>query len=67
MEKTYQLEKTGAFTEAGTSEGKAMVDERLAAGATELRDMIYAAWSRSADPVPEYKPEKPAANPASKP
>jgi hypothetical protein len=61
VEPVYQLEKAGAFTGAGTPEGKAMVDERIAAGATELRDMIYTAWVRSADPVPEYKPEKPAA------
>jgi len=61
VEKVYQLEKAGAFTGAGTAEGKAMVDERLAAGATELRDMIYTAWIRSAEPVPEYQPEKPAA------
>jgi hypothetical protein len=60
VEKTYQLDKTGAFTGAGTPEGKAFVDERLAAGATELRDMIYTAWVRSADPVPEYKPDTPA-------
>lgn len=52
VEETYRLEKTGAFTGAGTPDGKAFVDERLAAGATELRDMIYTAWVRSADPVP---------------
>jgi hypothetical protein len=60
VEKTYQLDKTGAFTGAGTPEGKAFVDERLAAGATELRDMIYTAWVRSADPVPDYRSEAPA-------
>ena len=53
VEKTYQLEKAGAFAGAGTPEGKAFVDERLAAGATELRDMIYTAWVKSADPVPQ--------------
>ena len=47
VEKTYQLEKAGGFAGAGTPEGKAFVDERLAAGATELRDMIYTAWVRS--------------------
>ncbi len=52
VEKTYQLEKTGAFTDAGTPEGKAFVEERLAAGATELRDMIYSAWVKSAEPLP---------------
>jgi hypothetical protein len=54
VEKVYQLEKTGAFTDAGTPEGKAFTDERLAAGAIELRDLIYSAWVHSADPVEEY-------------
>ena len=61
VEKTYQLEKAGAFTGAGTPEGKMMVDERLAAATTELRDIIYTAWVKSGDPVPQYHPEKPAA------
>jgi S1/P1 Nuclease len=56
VEKTYQLEKAGGFAGAGTPDGKKFVDERLAAGATELRDMIYTAWVRSADPVPAYRP-----------
>lgn len=56
VEKVYQLEKTGAFAGAGTPAGKTMVDERLAAGATELRNMIYTAWVKSADPVPPYRP-----------
>ena len=55
VEKTYQLEKAGGFTGAGTPDAKAFADERLAAGAIELRDMIDTAWVRSADPVPEYK------------
>src|SRR6185503_6028569 len=44
VEKTYQLEKAGGFAGAGTPEGKAFVEQRLAAGVTELRDMIYTAW-----------------------
>ncbi len=55
VEKTYQLDKTGAFNGPGTPEGKAFTEERLAAGAIELRDLIYTAWIRSADPVEEYK------------
>lgn len=55
VEPLYALDKTGAFTGAGTPEGKAMVDERLAAGAIELRDLIYTAWVKSADPVQESK------------
>jgi hypothetical protein len=54
VEKTYQLEKAGGFTGAGTPEGRAFTEERLAAGATELRDMIYSAWVKSADLVPTY-------------
>jgi hypothetical protein len=54
VEQTYQLDKQGAFINAGTPAGKAFVDERLAAGAIELRDLIYTAWIRSADPVPAY-------------
>jgi hypothetical protein len=55
VEKTYELEKAGGFSGAGSPESRAFVDERLAAGATELRDMIYTAWVRSADPLPAYR------------
>ena len=55
VEQTYQLEKTGGFVGAGTPAGKAFVDRQLAAGAVELRNMIYTAWVKSAQPVPPYK------------
>ena len=55
VEQTYQLEKGGAFAGDGTPEGKAFVDQQLAAGAIELRDMIYTAWVKSAEPVPAYR------------
>ena len=54
VEEIYKLEKAGGLTGAGSPEAKEYVDERLAAGATELRDLIYTAWVRSADPVPAY-------------
>lgn len=54
VEQTYQLEKTGAFAGAGTQAGKAFVDQQLAAGAIELRNMIYTAWVKSLEPVPVY-------------
>lgn len=54
VEKVYQLEKVGGFVNAGSPEAKAFTEERLAAGAIELRDMIYTAWVRSGDPVEEY-------------
>ena len=54
VEKTYQVEKAGGFAGVGTPEGKAFTEECLAAGAIELRDMIYTAWVRSGDPVEEF-------------
>jgi len=53
VEQTYALEKAGGFTGAGTPEGKQFAAQRLAAGASELRDLIYAAWDKSAEPVSE--------------
>lgn len=55
VEKTYQLENAGGFVGAGSPESRAFVDERLAAGATELRDMIYTAWVKSGDAMPAYR------------
>jgi hypothetical protein len=52
-EKVYQLEKAGGFVGAGSAESREFTAERLAAGASMLRDMIYTAWLRSADPVPD--------------
>ncbi len=55
VEKSYQIEKAGGFVGAGSAESRAFIDERLAAGATELRDAIYTAWVKSGDPVPQYR------------
>jgi hypothetical protein len=55
VEPLYKIEKAGGFAGAGNADGKAFTDERLAAGAIELRDMIYTAWVRSGDPVEEYR------------
>jgi S1/P1 Nuclease len=51
IEKVYQIEKAGGFVGAGSSESRDFTADRLAAGASMLRDMIYTAWIRSADPV----------------
>jgi hypothetical protein len=51
VEKVYQLEKAGGFVGAGSPESRAFTAERLAAGASMLRDMIYTAWIESAQPV----------------
>lgn len=53
VEKVYQLEKTGGFTGAGSAESREFTAERLAAGASMLRDLIYTAWVESAKPVPD--------------
>jgi hypothetical protein len=54
VQKTYEIDKAGGFDGAGTPEAKSFTAERLAAGAIELRDLIYTAWLRSADPVQEF-------------
>jgi S1/P1 Nuclease len=53
IEKVYQLEKAGGFVDAGSAESRDFTVERLAAGASMLRDMIYSAWIDSAAPVPD--------------
>ena len=55
MEEVYQLEKAGGFTGAGSPESREFTAERLAAGASMLRDMIYTAWVDSSKPVPEHQ------------
>jgi hypothetical protein len=50
---TYRLDLGGAFTGRGTIEGRQFAVQRLAAGACELRNMIYTAWLKSAEPVPK--------------
>jgi hypothetical protein len=60
VDQTYQLDKENGFTGQGTPAAKQFTAERLAAGASMLRDMIEAAWVHSADPVPEYHHEAPA-------
>ena len=53
VERVYQLDKAHGFEGAGTPEAKQFTAERLAAGASMLRDLIYSAWVESAKPVPE--------------
>jgi hypothetical protein len=53
VEKVYQLEKAGGFVGAGSAESREFTAERLAAGASMLRNMIVSAWVESAKPVPD--------------
>jgi len=51
VEKVYQLEKAGGFVDKGTAESREFTADRLAAGASMLRDMICTAWIESGKPV----------------
>jgi hypothetical protein len=51
IDSVYAFDKAGAFENTGTPESRAFTAERLAAGASELRDLIYTAWLESAKPV----------------
>jgi hypothetical protein len=53
VERVYQLEKAGGFVGKGTAESREFTAERLGAGASMLRDMIYTAWVESAKAAPE--------------
>jgi hypothetical protein len=53
IEAVYAFDKAGAFEKAGTPESRAFTAERIAAGASELRDLIYTAWVESAKPLPD--------------
>ncbi|MGI9104168.1 MAG: nuclease [Terriglobales bacterium] len=64
VEKTYQLDKAGAFHGTGTPEGREFVRERLAAGTQMLLNMWYTAWEESA--VPSQPPLAPPAPPSGK-
>jgi hypothetical protein len=59
VEQVYRLEKQQGFVSAGSPESRQFVAARLAAGASELRDMIATAWQRSEKPAPEYHPAAP--------
>jgi hypothetical protein len=52
----YALWQAGGFTGADPVKGKAFAAERLAAGADELRDLVVAAWTASADASVGYPP-----------
>jgi hypothetical protein len=49
----YRFEKHGGFDGNGSAASRSFTAERLAAGATMLRDMIYTAWIDSARIVPD--------------
>jgi len=48
VEKVYELDKAGAFRDAGSHEAFEFVAQRLAAGSQMVVDMWYTAWLNSA-------------------
>ncbi|MFP5229021.1 MAG: S1/P1 nuclease [Acidobacteriota bacterium] len=64
IEKVYQFEKARAFDGAGTDASRQFTAERLAAGASMLRDLYVAAWQKSAEPVPDWHDQHPPATPS---
>jgi hypothetical protein len=53
IDTVYAFDKAGGFEKSGTAESRDFTAERIAAGASELRDLIYTAWLESAKPVPD--------------
>jgi TonB family protein len=63
VERVYQLDKDHGFDGTGTPAAKQFTAERLAAGASMLRDLYVAAWVKSAEPVPEWHDQHAASAP----
>jgi len=53
VEEVYKLDLQGGFRNAGSAQSRTFTAERMAAGATMLRDMIVTAWQRSSQSVEE--------------
>jgi hypothetical protein len=54
VDEVYQLWGEGGFDGRGTAASRAFTAKRLAAGADMLRNLIVAAWVKSAQPVPQW-------------
>lgn len=61
VETAYQLEKDGGFDGAGTPASRTFIRQRLAAGATELRNLWYSAWLQSGEDLDTKPAPKPVA------
>ncbi len=59
VETAYQLEKAGGFDGQGTPASREFLRQRLAAGATMLRNMWYSAWLQSGEDLGEKPLPKP--------
>ncbi len=64
VERVYQLDEQHGFDGTGTPESRQFTAERLAAGASMLRDLYVAAWVKSKEPVPDWQGEHAGAMPS---
>ena len=51
VERVYQLDRNGAYGDAGNSEARALVLTCTTDAAALLRDLIYTAWLTSGEPL----------------
>jgi hypothetical protein len=66
VETAYQLEKAGGFDGEGTPASREFLRQRLAAGATMLRNMWYSAWLQSGEDFGDKPSPKPVPPPEGK-
>ena len=59
VERVYELDKDGGFSEKGSPDARNFTEQRLASGSQMLLNLWYTAWLDSAQP--ESNPYKPAA------
>ena len=52
VERLYQLDLQHGFEGAGSDDSRKFTEQRIAAGASMLRDLIETAWLNSAKPLP---------------
>ena len=52
VEAVYIMDKRGAFSDAKDAEAADLVKMQLAKAAALLRDLVYTAWVKSAEPAP---------------
>jgi hypothetical protein len=68
MERVYELDQRGAFADANSPDGRALVEARTRKAAAMLRDLLQRAWVESARPLERIAndpldPANPAYNP----
>ena len=63
VEQVYQLEQSKAYDDGNSQAGRELVYACIADAATLLRDLVYTAWTTSADPVPAFDPDDQTNNP----